>query len=777
MANRVERILWSRRNLSLEDFLETHEKNLPKIIILKQSSPALGDLQKEQILRVHKVCKQQRLTAKNSKNEVWSIPLDYHIKVRVLRQGQYLPAQNIADISEALPVNVRFEEEFDGKFHFAGEVTNVELGLLTIESLSEETYLLGNCINKGTVDGRVVAIPTNCDVIVGVAEGFGRDEAIKKDWLTFQNILASVIEEFNMGHVAGCAEIRKISQSKPTTPDRVLLCTPDPDKIISYPQVTLDERLPPEPPPVRPSRPRTFEKINENRDVAWSTEHYTLKEFFDKFSQNLPQIVVVTSGFYGLTDLETFGVDEIVRIKQYARQKRVIAMDPTEQYLSIPLTYPVKMEILKEHGKVSIPISLESIINNYSLPIRVRFSRKDSGNFVSQADSSSYAMRELELQECYSETYYLGNSLCAGEMNPKVTIMPVYIDISVAVAQGWKKKPAEEWEKYLLTLEEKSADVNYDIPAIDRNIAVYSPGQVNAGENIYEYIIPSDYISIFEEEKPLTSPKSPMPHPSNVKTKAKPGPKANYAALVPQPSVKNTYVSLSQKPSVRPLPETPGDVPKVKISPKISTLPKSFPTFFPLEEPVPSKTTSPVSPNPTSAASPTSPKPVSETELRKHKASLKGIKVLPMPSSAKDTTPRTRVNDSTLVNDKRQYCPHQYANSIRGGDMSLKTQTCTGAQTGRPGSVPDEYSKISIKKIQDIPHSISYITVEELCDCLKLLHLNQYVDSFRNLNIDGNLLMDLTVDDLQNDPNFHMSITEAKMLVRFARNGWRPKHS
>lgn len=56
---------------------------------------------------------------------------------------------------------------------------------------------------------------------------------------------------------------------------------------------------------------QTFEKINENRDVTWSTEHYTLKEFFDEYSHNLPQIVLVTSGFYGLTDLETFGVDEV----------------------------------------------------------------------------------------------------------------------------------------------------------------------------------------------------------------------------------------------------------------------------------------------------------------------------------------------------------------------------------------------------------------------------------------------------------------------------------
>lgn len=312
------------------------------------------------------------------------------------------------------------------------------------------------------------------------------------------------------------------------------------------------------------------------------------------------------------------------------------------------------------------------------------------------------------------------------------------------------------------------------------DIAVYSPGQVNAGENIYEYIIPTDYISVTRDEKPQASPKSPIPNPPNVKANVKSSSKFNYSTLVPQPSIKNTYVSLGKMPSERPLPEPPSDVLRVQISPKIPTQPKAS-----REEPVPStpisavspKPTSPVSPSPISPATPTAPKAAPETPSQKYRAAPRGIKVLPFPESATDKAAKNRVTDSASVSDKRRNSRGNYTNSNRATDIGFQAQPPTGSQKYRTASLAKDGSKIEIRNVADIPRDISCLTVEELCDCLKLLNLNNYVDSFRNLNVDGNLLLDFTVDDLRNDPNFRMSVTEAKMVVRFARNGWRPKHS
>jgi len=57
-------------------------------------------------------------------------------------------------------------------------------------------------------------------------------------------------------------------------------------------------------------------------------------------------------------------------------------------------------------------------------------------------------------------------------------------------------------------------------------------------------------------------------------------------------------------------------------------------------------------------------------------------------------------------------------------------------------------------------------------ECLRLLHLGQYVDQFRRMDVDGQLLVSLNVQVLTADFNF--SVFEAIKLMKFALEGWRP---
>ena len=85
---------------------------------------------------------------------------------------------------------------------------------------------------------------------------------------------------------------------------------------------------------------------------------------------------------------------------------------------------------------------------------------------------------------------------------------------------------------------------------------------------------------------------------------------------------------------------------------------------------------------------------------------------------------------------------------------------------GRSGGLTD------IKAIDDVPLIIDGLTVEEVCQCLRLLNMEQHEGSFRRHQVDGNLLSGLKESVLVTDFNF--TPFNASKLMRFAR-GWRPK--
>ncbi|GCC37632.1 hypothetical protein chiPu_0016137 [Chiloscyllium punctatum] len=74
--------------------------------------------------------------------------------------------------------------------------------------------------------------------------------------------------------------------------------------------------------------------------------------------------------------------------------------------------------------------------------------------------------------------------------------------------------------------------------------------------------------------------------------------------------------------------------------------------------------------------------------------------------------------------------------------------------------------------MREVPDDIQHLNVDEVCDCLNLLNMGEYTETFQSQQVDGQLLSDLDRDMMLN--TFGMSHFHVTKLIRF-REGWRPK--
>ena len=71
--------------------------------------------------------------------------------------------------------------------------------------------------------------------------------------------------------------------------------------------------------------------------------------------------------------------------------------------------------------------------------------------------------------------------------------------------------------------------------------------------------------------------------------------------------------------------------------------------------------------------------------------------------------------------------------------------------------------------------AVAGLSVDDVADCLRRLHLDAFVESFRQHAVDGDLLSHIDEQMLVSD--FAMTRFEAKKLVMFVMHGWRPTHA
>uniref|UniRef100_UPI00398EB4C3 uncharacterized protein n=1 Tax=Pristiophorus japonicus TaxID=55135 RepID=UPI00398EB4C3 len=88
-----------------------------------------------------------------------------------------------------------------------------------------------------------------------------------------------------------------------------------------------------------------------------------------------------------------------------------------------------------------------------------------------------------------------------------------------------------------------------------------------------------------------------------------------------------------------------------------------------------------------------------------------------------------------------------------------------------PGDI-QRYKAKHIASMSEVPDDLQHLSVDEVCDCLNLLNMGKYIETFQSQQIDGHLLFDLDRDIMQN--TFGMNNFHIIKIMRF-REGWRPK--
>ncbi|XP_071113834.1 uncharacterized protein [Haliotis cracherodii] len=226
-------------------------------------------------------------------------------------------------------------------------------------------------------------------------------------------------------------------------------------------------------------------------------DDYTMKEFYDLYSNCLPKTVVVTQGSYGDIDLDTFCSGQVMHIHTHTQQTRVVARDNLGRTFSIPKDYSMKFQLVKSRGKVGPAQSLKEILEENTLPMQVKFAVPEDYTFHIGCDQQK--VRDISnwaLVQEYDESYMLANCINTKTIDKKTVLVPVYLqDLLIAMATGLEGKTEEEWKQYELFLAEEMKSVKVDLNVGNKDIAFYSDETLGLSDNVYDYIEPKDFLT------------------------------------------------------------------------------------------------------------------------------------------------------------------------------------------------------------------------------------------------------------------------------------------
>lgn len=223
-------------------------------------------------------------------------------------------------------------------------------------------------------------------------------------------------------------------------------------------------------------------------EFDYPQEGMTVKEFYDRFKDQLPKIVLITEGYHGETGIESFGRGQIIRIHTIFKQQRVKAelvhgrgTNPEDYHISIPLDYKANFYEVK-HIEFPKPKekSLSEILKKHKIRHHpeVKFAKLEEG-LILHLDSKirkSSTNIHLRLLDGYDDIYLLGNPISEGCLYARVMSVPIFLqNLKLSVISGIKGCSEESWKKYQEEMTETvNQNVTFDGNYGNENIAVYS---------------------------------------------------------------------------------------------------------------------------------------------------------------------------------------------------------------------------------------------------------------------------------------------------------------
>ncbi|XP_044139316.1 uncharacterized protein LOC122929718 [Bufo gargarizans] len=100
----------------------------------------------------------------------------------------------------------------------------------------------------------------------------------------------------------------------------------------------------------------------------------------------------------------------------------------------------------------------------------------------------------------------------------------------------------------------------------------------------------------------------------------------------------------------------------------------------------------------------------------------------------------------------------------------MQSQPVVGNQS-QDAAKTEISSASEFSSVNDVPKDLYNLNVSQVCQCLKLLNMNQYVEAFETAQVDGQLVYDLKPDMMKSC--LGMNEFHIVKLLKF-RDGWRP---
>ncbi|XP_077990283.1 uncharacterized protein LOC144444657 [Glandiceps talaboti] len=449
--------------------------------------------------------------------------------------------------------------------------------------------------------------------------------------------------------------------------------------------------------------------------IKWSKKNYNLRDFLKEF--DLPQIVKFSCGWLGNDEHETISGGQVMRMAKKFAQERVIATDQNGRHISIPRNYEFRFYILSGKTNLDKSYTIDEILKNCSLPQTIQLAHEDRID-VMVNDRKKAGLGILTLLETHSITYLAGNSMQQNSIMPQPTILPIYIQVEVMVAKGLLNGTKKDWTEF------KQARTRL----VERDV-IFNPDVGNDDISIYG--------TVDVEETRRKSRKNKGDYYENIYDLIEP-------ELIAQLKSKDPPRRMSESGA-----EKPSNDHKGKDMKRLSE--SNFPPDY------------------------------TKLIVEMNKRPYQGLR----PSEKEDTQ-----DDYEYIDDSEKQAEHLSRSNVPPvppkqnsviGMLGIFQEKPPLAPKPRPKSIapkvkeqPTDVPKVTQPEnvVEKVPENLERLSIQGVCDHLKKLNLGKYQESFKDVQVDGKLLCNLTKEMMKDD--FGMTAVEA-LKLHMSLDGWRPE--
>ncbi|CAC5383733.1 unnamed protein product [Mytilus coruscus] len=192
-----------------------------------------------------------------------------------------------------------------------------------------------------------------------------------------------------------------------------------------------------------------------------------LPEFFRKYKDKLPLLVIVTDGFCGETKNDEFAYAEIIRLHKPCQQLRVLGRclahdGAKEEFLSIPVDSSCMFSVVKKSKRVGEPKLMLKLLAKKNLPVQVRYASSSNAE-IKPALLECIKGVDILLLKTYVEDFIQGNCLQQGVLSPIPSVLALCPNISLSIITGYANESQDRFHAKLRSME----------AFVDRNIKFY----------------------------------------------------------------------------------------------------------------------------------------------------------------------------------------------------------------------------------------------------------------------------------------------------------------